>query len=228
LRTRIVGRIYGHSVLADPREIAALLNTHTSRLLPASSIPTGQEPVVETVSIGMLSLSSPGIRFSMESGLRATTAYLENRQRRFGVRLLRLPQGDQAREVVGAPSEIGRGLTKALANAGRTESTVLLEEPETLNAVLVQQEEEEAKVEAEMARPGLTMFTDGSRTEDVAAGYVAAWKRGESGLASKPTWGTTRRPTMRSAPHLPARWSRLREETLSPNGSQSSRTRKRP
>jgi len=46
---------------------------------------------------------------SMESGLRAATAQLENRQRRFGLRLLSLPEGDQAREVVGAPSGIGRG-----------------------------------------------------------------------------------------------------------------------
>jgi len=52
---------------------------------------------------------------SMESGLRAATAQLENRQRRFGLRLLSLPQEDQAREVVGAPTGIGRRLTNALA-----------------------------------------------------------------------------------------------------------------
>ena len=34
----------------------------------------------------------------MESGLRAATAQLENRQRRFGLRLLSLPEGDQAPE----------------------------------------------------------------------------------------------------------------------------------
>jgi len=38
----------------------------------------------------------------MESGLRAASTQLENRQRRFGLRLLSLPQGDQGWEVVGA------------------------------------------------------------------------------------------------------------------------------
>jgi len=115
---------------------------------------------------------------SMESGLRAATMQLENRQRRFGLRLLSLPQGDQARDVVGVPTEIGRRLTNALAYAGRTESTIPLEEPETLGAELLQEEEASAKAEAERDRPGLTMFTDGSRLDDAAAGYAVVWKRG--------------------------------------------------
>jgi len=73
----------------------------------------------------------------MESGLRAATAQLENRQRRFGLRLLSLPEGDQAREVVGARTGIGRRLTNALAHRGPAERTVLLEEPETLDAELL-------------------------------------------------------------------------------------------
>jgi len=84
----------------------------------------------------------------MESCLRAATAQLENRQRRFGLRLLSLPQGDQAREVVGARTGIGRRLTNALAYGGQTESTVLPDEPETLDAELRQEEEAEAKAEA--------------------------------------------------------------------------------
>jgi len=55
----------------------------------------------------------------MESRLRAATAQLENRQRQFGIWLLSLPQGGQAREVVGAPTAIGWRLTNALAYAGR-------------------------------------------------------------------------------------------------------------
>jgi len=97
----------------------------------------------------------------MESGLRAATAQLENRQRRFGLRLLSLPLGDQARQVVGAPTGIGRWLTNALTHGGPTESIVLLEEPETLEAEVLREEEAEAKAEAERTRPGLTMFTDG-------------------------------------------------------------------
>ena len=75
---------------------------------------------------------------------------------------------------------IGRRLTNALAYAGRVESTVLREEPETLDAELLQEEEAEAKVAAEKERPGLTMFTDGSRLDDGAAGYAVAWKNGQS------------------------------------------------
>jgi hypothetical protein len=44
---------------------------------------------------------------AMQSGLGPAVARLENRQRWFGLRLLRLPQGDQAREVVGAALERG-------------------------------------------------------------------------------------------------------------------------
>jgi len=73
---------------------------------------------------------------SMESGLRPAATQLENRQRRFGLRLLSLPQGSQAREVVGASSKIGKRLTTALSYTGRTESTVLLEDPETFDAEL--------------------------------------------------------------------------------------------
>jgi len=115
---------------------------------------------------------------SMESGLRAATAQLENRQRRFGLRLVSLPQGDQAREIVGAPTAIGRRFTNTLAYAGTTESTVLLEETEALDAELLQEDGAEAKAEVEKDRPGLTMFTDGSRLDSGAAGYSVVWKWG--------------------------------------------------
>jgi len=82
---------------------------------------------------------------SMESGLRAATTQLENRQRRFGLWLLSLPLGDQAREVVGAPTGIGRWLINTLAHGGPTESKVLLEEPETLDAALLQGEKQRQK-----------------------------------------------------------------------------------
>jgi len=71
---------------------------------------------------------------------------------------------------------IGQRLTNAIAYAGRMESTVLLEEPETLDAELLQEEE----AEAEKERPGLTVFTDGSRIEDGATGYAVVWKKGLS------------------------------------------------
>ena len=105
---------------------------------------------------------------------------LENRQRRFGLRLLSLPQGSQAREVVGAPTKIGQRLTNTLGYTGRVESTILLEDPETLDTMLAQEEEKEAKKEAEKGRPGLVMYTDKSRTEDGAAGYAVAWRNGQT------------------------------------------------
>jgi len=46
---------------------------------------------------------------AMESGLRPAAAQLENRQRRFGLRLLSLPQGDLAEEVVGASPGLEEG-----------------------------------------------------------------------------------------------------------------------
>jgi len=51
---------------------------------------------------------------------------------------------------------------------------------ETLDAELLLEEVEEAKVEAEKDRPGLTMFTDGSQLDGGAAGYAVVWKKGQS------------------------------------------------
>src|SRR3978361_1801396 len=143
----------------------------------------------------------------MESGLRPATVQLENRRRRFGLRLLSLPDGDQAREVVGAVSVIGKGLKNALACRGRTETTVLLEEPEALDAKTIQEDEKVAKAEAERTRPGLNMFTDGSRVDSGATGYAVVWQNGESGWESRPTWARIKKPTTRSALHWREPWS---------------------
>ena len=72
------------------------------------------------------------------------------------------------------------------------ESTVLLEEPEPFEAELLQKEEAEAKAEAEKERPRLIMFTDGSRLDDSAAGYVVVWKRGQSWVGIKTHMGYDR------------------------------------
>jgi len=72
------------------------------------------------------------------------------------------------------------------------------EGPETLDAELLQEEEEEAKakVQAEKAPPRLAMSTDGSRIENQATGYTVVWIW--AGIETP--WAATRRPTMRSAP----------------------------
>jgi len=117
----------------------------------------------------------------MESGLRPATNQLENHQRRFGLRLLGLPQGEKAREMVSSNTPLGKRLSSALSYTWtETERTVLLEEPESFDAGLIQEEREEAKKEAEKERPGLIMFTDGSWQENEAAGYAVAWKSGQT------------------------------------------------
>jgi len=118
---------------------------------------------------------------SMESGLRPATNQLENRQRRFGLWLLGLPQGEKAREMVSSNTPLGKRLSSALAYTWtETEQTVLLEEPESFDAELIQEEWEEAKKEAEKERPGLIMITDGSRLENETAGYMVAWKSSQT------------------------------------------------
>jgi ribonuclease HI len=121
----------------------------------------------------------------MEAGLRPATTQLEYRQRRFGLQLLSLPQGGQAREVVSAASDIGQRLDCALRYSGGMESTILLEEPETLDADILLEEEATAKAEAECPRRGLTMFTDGSRFDSGASGYSVVWQNGQRWVGIK-------------------------------------------
>ena len=119
---------------------------------------------------GVLPYNKPG---SFVDGIRAQTSSSSAGEQAAAVRttVAQLPAGDQAREAVGAPMAIGKRLENALEYSGRMESTVLLEEPETLDAELLQEEEAEAKAEAERRRPGLAMFTDGSRLDNGAAEY---------------------------------------------------------
>jgi hypothetical protein len=83
--------------------------------------------------------------------------------------------------VVGVVSVIGKCLKNALAHGESTEMTVLLEEPEALDAETIQKDEKTAKAEVERSRPGITIFTDGSRLDDGATGYAVAWQKGSPG-----------------------------------------------
>jgi len=58
----------------------------------------------------------------------------------------------------------------------------------------------EPKAKAEKDRPGLTMFTDGSRLDDGAAGCAVVLEKGLSWASIKTHMDTTRRPTTRNAP----------------------------
>jgi len=118
---------------------------------------------------------------AMESGLRPASNQLENRQRRFGVRLLSLSHWAMAREIVGALTAIGKWLVSALSYTWTaTEEMVLGSVPLPFEAEVIQEEREKAMEEATAQRPGLTMFTDGSRMEEGAAGYAVAWKEGQT------------------------------------------------
>jgi hypothetical protein len=61
-----------------------------------------------TTNVGVLAL---------EAGLRPAVAQLDNRQRRYGIRLSGLPEGDHAKLLVGAKSAIGKRLQEAIGYA---------------------------------------------------------------------------------------------------------------
>ena len=61
----------------------------------------------------------------LESGLRPAHSLLNNRGRRYA---LRIREGDQARQLLGATSELGTRLTTWLGKTGRRESTILYQE----------------------------------------------------------------------------------------------------
>jgi hypothetical protein len=90
---------------------------------------------------------------------------------------------------MGAASAIGKRLERALGYSGRAERTVLLEEPEALDADTIQEDEAPAKAEAERPGPGLTMFTDGSRLDSGAAGYSVVWRNGQRWVGLKTRMG---------------------------------------
>jgi len=115
----------------------------------------------------------------LESGLRCATSLLNNRSRRFALRLASLPQGDGVGEIIGERSELGRRLTTwlGLEGASNYERTVVCEE-EVLRAKIAVNDRKIAKEVADTPRDGFTLWTDGSRTEDGACGYAVVWIRG--------------------------------------------------
>jgi len=79
------------------------------------------------LTLGAFQTTNQGA-LSLESGLRPAPAQLDNRLRRFALRLASLPGGDQARELVGAPdSMLGQRLQSSLRCWNGREETVPLE-----------------------------------------------------------------------------------------------------
>jgi len=128
---------------------------------------------------------------SLESGIKPAATQLDNRLRRFALRLASLPRGDQARRLVEASgSSIEQRLQSALGCWNGREETVLLEVASPLEASTTIEEEAAAAREANrLNRPGLTNFTDGSRPENGATGYAVTWKKGNSWKGHKTHMG---------------------------------------
>jgi ribonuclease HI len=71
---------------------------------------------------------------------------------------------------------VGKRLTGTLGYSGRLESIVLPERPVALDVAVVMVSQVEAIEEAGRTRQGLTIFTDGARAGNGAAGYAVVWK----------------------------------------------------
>ena len=66
-----------------------------------------------------------------------------------------LPEGDQARQLIGAPSELGARLTTWLGITGSRETGKCI----ATGSGLHHYDREAAKIEAERPRPGVAMWT---------------------------------------------------------------------
>jgi ribonuclease HI len=124
-----------------------------------------------------------------EAGLRRAAAQLDNRLRRYGLRLLSLPEGCQAKELLGAASGLGKRLKAALGYLGRTEEVVLQRLPMALEAAIIVEDQANAKAAAEGPRSGLTIFTDGSRTDNGEVVYAVTWQNRQRWVGIKAHMG---------------------------------------
>jgi len=115
----------------------------------------------------------------------------------------------------------------ALGFSGGAETTILPPETIPLGAAIIIEDEESSKQTAEGPQPpGLSIFTDGSRTDSGAVGYVGTWKRGLQWRRPSFTWTSNKMPTMPSARPLPMHWNPLPSGLLPMNASPSSQTPK--
>ena len=110
------------------------------------------------------------VALNLESGIKPAVVQLDNRLRRFALRLASLSLGDQARKLVGtSDSALGQRLQSALRCWHGREETVLLEVAFPLDVSTTIAEETAVSLEARrLGRPGLSIFTDGFRLENRA------------------------------------------------------------
>jgi len=147
-----------------------------------------------------------------ESGLRPAESLLNNRSRR---KLMSLPKGNQAKSLPGCNTAMGQRMVHFSEYSSRVEEIYLPEDgPTELGTRTSIANAEWAEQEARKAdsQPGLVLWTDGSRDENGAVGYICGGgiymrRRGgkdRAGLGERPIWDTTRRRTTRSARPLRA------------------------
>jgi hypothetical protein len=94
---------------------------------------------------------------SAEVDLQPTSAQLDNRQRRYSLRIHSLPESIEAREILQSETGIRKCLEAAVDYTGWMEKTILQEGPEPLKATLVWQER--AKADVECHEPHVTGFS---------------------------------------------------------------------
>jgi len=137
---------------------------------------------------------------SLESGLKSAATQLDNRLRRFALRLASLPKGDQTRELVGASdSALGQRLQSALGCWSGREETVLLEVASPLDATTTIEEEAAAAKEAsQLVRPGSSRTDPAWRTERPATRSYG--RKARNGKATKPTLAGAKKPSTPSVP----------------------------
>ena len=166
-----------------------------------------------------------------EPGLRPAAAQMDNRLRRFALRLASLPGGDQAGELIGASeSALGQRLHSYLGCWNGREETVLLEVASPLEAAVTIEKEAAAANEAKRTgRPGLTISTRTDpawRMERPAA--RSPGRTGSAGKATKSTWAGGRKRTTPNAQPSPGPSRRQPPGATRSGLSRSSRTRRRP
>jgi len=131
-------------------------------------------PLVARLALGAIRTTNQGA-LSLESGLRPAPAHWTTAS---GAS----PSGSPAYQGATKPGNSSEPRTACSANDSRCwngrEETVLLEVATPLEESTTIEEEAAAMREAQLSgRLGLNIFTDGSRLENGATGYAAAWKK---------------------------------------------------
>jgi len=107
-----------------------------------------------------------------EAGLRPATSLLDNRQRRFALRIAGLPSSDQARCVVGAKDSFGQQLEAG--SPGPLEAITLITTRDHLFGEVTIEDTDAAATRMVSEWQGTAIWADGLRFEDGSVGCAVA------------------------------------------------------